>query len=115
MKRPEQALQQSVIKYLRYAAPKCLFFHVPNNIPRGDAKARRIGGIMKSMGVLPGVADLLLFWRGGMGAIELKSEKGKQTDSQRLFERQWVYFGGQYAICRSLDEVQRVLNEWREK
>lgn len=115
MRRLEQQLQQAVIRYLQYAAHDCLFFHVPNNIPRGDARAKRIGGIMKSMGVMAGVADLLLFWRGGMGAIELKSEKGKQTDSQRLFERQWVYFGGQYAICRSLDEVQRVLNEWRAK
>ena len=117
MKRPEQALQQAVYKYIRYAAPHVLCFHVPNGGKRSKVEA----GIFKTMGVMPGVADLLLFWSvqmdvGGfmpyMAAIELKAGKGKQTDHQKQFQRKWVALGGDYAVCTSIDDVDDVLKEW---
>lgn len=112
MRRPEQQLQQAVYKYIRYAAPQVLCFHVPNGIRAGGKNPHVTMGIMKSMGVMPGVADLLLFWGGRFAAIELKAGKGQQTDTQKLFMSEWIFRGGQYAICRSIDDVQSVLKQW---
>lgn len=110
MKRPEQQLQISVMQYLRYQCPNALFFHVPNNIPmRGKA---RLGGIMKAMGVMSGVGDILIFWRGGYAAIELKAGKNTQQPSQKNFQYTWQYMGGKYALCRSIEEVGTYLRLW---
>lgn len=115
MKRPEQELQKSVVQYLRYAAPKVLFFHVPNGGKRSKAEA----GIFKAMGVMPGVADLMLFWNNSpalcypsFAAIELKAGKGAQTDHQKTFQDRWEALGGKYAVVRSLDELQGILKDW---
>jgi len=108
MKRPEQALQQAVYKYIRYAAPCVLCFHVPNGGKRSKIEA----AIFKSMGVLPGVADLLLFWDKTFAAIELKHGNGKQTDHQVEFHKRWVDLGGKYSLCRSVDDVQDTLKRW---
>ncbi len=108
MKRPEQALHQAVYKYIRYAAPKVLCFHVPNGGWRSKVEA----GIFKSLGVMPGVADLLLFWPGHMAAIELKAGKGTQTPHQTTFMHMWIYNGGKYSVCRSIDEVETSLRTW---
>lgn len=126
MRRPEQALQQAVYKYIRYAAPQALCFHVPNGMRAGGKNPLRTGAIFKTMGVMPGVADLLLFWRKGgdeflngfshnqpcFAAIELKAGKGTQTTYQKDFMHQWIHLGGQYAVCRSIDEVQVSLEQW---
>jgi len=70
----EARLQIAVINYIRMAFPDVLCFAVPN----GGARKKNSEGVpieaimLKKMGVLAGVSDLLLFWNGGMGAIELK-------------------------------------------
>jgi hypothetical protein len=107
-KQPESQLQRAVYRFIRMKFPGVLCFHCPNGGKRSPVEA----AIFKAMGVLPGVADLLVFWRGGHGAIELKAGKGSQTDSQRYFQVQWIHCGGQYAVCRSIDEVEAVLNLW---
>jgi hypothetical protein len=108
MKRPEQELHRAAYNYIRYAAPSILCFHVPNGGKRSVIEA----AIFKSMGVLPGVADLILSWKDGKGAIEFKAGNGKQTDHQIAFHKKWVDLGGKYALCRSLDEVQDALKRW---
>lgn len=118
MRRPEQALQQAVYKYIRYAAPHVLVFHVPNGMRAGGRNPIATGAIFKSMGVVPGVADLLLFWKevgihAGCGAIELKAGKGKLTDHQVSFSVQWTKLGGKYAVCKSIDDVEASLKHWR--
>lgn len=67
-----------------------------------------------------GVPDFLLCVRGFFVAIELKSPGavGKDRDptpAQAFQMRQVVAAGGAVACCRSLEDVQRVVTEIREK
>ena len=49
MNRPEQALQISVVNWLRVVAPDLFFLHIPNGGRRSKAEA----GIFKAMGLRP--------------------------------------------------------------
>jgi hypothetical protein len=104
----ESALQKGVVKYLSYQYPGLLFFAVPN----GGARNKTEAGILKGEGVLAGVSDLLLFWQGGMGAIELKFGKNDESDRQKEFALKWKLTGGLHAVCRSIDEVAETLKSW---
>jgi hypothetical protein len=56
--RPEEILHRACVAYLRAALPKPWFCaHVPNGGGRSKAEA----GILKAMGVLAGMPDLLVF------------------------------------------------------
>ncbi len=59
----EMKLQIAVSSYLDYALPNILYFAVPNGGSRNLIEA----ALLKKAGVKAGVADLLLFWNGGMG------------------------------------------------
>lgn len=106
----EQKLQIAVSSYLDYALPDVLYFAVPNGGKRSLIEA----ALMKKMGVKAGVADLLLFWKGGMGAIELKrpDKKAYMSEAQHDFSNQWRDKGGKFACCNSLDMVEECLKSW---
>jgi hypothetical protein len=42
----------------------------------------------------------------------MKTPKGKQTSSQRIFEANAKSSGFQYAVCRSLDEFMNVVTNY---
>lgn len=109
MFRPEQALQQQVVAYLRATAPSLIFFHVPNGGGRSTVEA----AILKSMGVRAGVADLAFILTGARIAfIELKAGSGRATPAQKVFRADCELQGVPFAECRSLAEVQGTLDAW---
>jgi hypothetical protein len=85
---------------------KLLIFHVPNE-RRGSAGT---GMHFKRMGVRPGVADYLVFNGVRDVAIELKDEDGKQSDTQKEFQRHWEKIGKTYFIVRTLQEFQAIVH-----
>ena len=94
-----------------YPQYRGLLFHCPNENDRADSNPIQ-GAIRKSLGVVPGVADLILLVpRPGHGAllIEMKDAKGtqksRQVEWQKIVERQ----GYIYKICRSLEEFQEII------
>lgn len=104
----EQKLQIAVCSYVDYALPDVLYFSVPNHGKRG-----KIDAIMQQkMGLKPGVSDLLFFWIGGIGAIELKVGKNKMTATQHDFANQWRDKGGHFACCYDLNEVEGAFKRW---
>lgn len=105
---PEDDLQKMVWQYIKLRYPHVLAFHVPNGGRRNIREAARF----KSMGVLPGVSDFLLFWIDGRGAIELKAGKNKMSDHQKAFADKWSQYGGSFALCYSFDEVKKILEDW---
>lgn len=105
---PEFLLHCVVADYFRKVWPNLLWFHCGN----GEKRNAITGARLKRMGVRPGVADILIFWPEGMGAIELKVGKNSIQESQKQFYVDWIRAGGQYAICRSLDEVMVVIKQW---
>lgn len=106
----ETKLQISVINYIRMAFPDVLVFAVPNGGKRSMIEA----AMMKKMGVLAGVSDLLLFWNGGYGAIELKrpDKTAYMSPTQIEFAETWRKLGGRFALCNSLDGVEAALKSW---
>lgn len=53
----------------------------------------------------PGGADLIGILDGKPLAMEIKSERGRQSDEQRRFETLWRTRGGIYLMPRSVDEA----------
>jgi hypothetical protein len=107
-KETEAALQRTVVRYLTHALPRheALFWHTPN----GGWRSRATAGRLKSEGVMPGVADIVIIWKGRAIAIELKAKGGSQSAAQKAWADQFTTAGGAYAVCRSLDAVERFLD-----
>ena len=71
MNRPEERVQRELVAYLRANLPKpWLVFHVPNGGGRSKAEA----GILKAMGVLAGVPDLLVIGPLPEGTVSFWSD-----------------------------------------
>ncbi len=104
MKHREAQLQKACVIAFRYTYPnlKLRLFHIPNGGSRNKIEA----SILKGQGVMPGVPDLFLAvpksTYGGMW-IEMKAEKGKLTEHQKVFFEEMT---SEYkcVICRSVDE-----------
>ena len=110
MRNDESRLQRACVTWFRLQYPryKRLLFAVPN----GGARSAVTGAILKAEGVVPGVADLILFLpRGGRHAlcIEMKTERGRQSERQREWQEAVEREGYEYALCRSLDDFARVV------
>lgn len=117
-KQTEFHLHIAVVQYLRLQYPSLLFLHPANGMARTKAE----GGKLKAMGVLAGAPDLLFWWGEHQqfsnttlmrsGAIELKSSSGELQPNQITFKQVWEHFGGRWACCRSIEEVQTTLRAW---
>lgn len=106
----ESQIQKDCVRWFRerYDTIEPLFFAVGN----GGARNAWTAKIMKDEGVRAGVADLiLLIPRHGYASlcIEMKTPDGKQSESQREFERLATMFKSKYVVCRSLPEFQKVM------
>ena len=66
----------------------------------------------KKMGMTPGFSDLVIGWRGRMFCMEVKNERGDQSDRQREFAAWCQSCGIPYAVVRSLDEAQNTMLQW---
>ncbi len=104
----EDQIQMTVVDYLRITLTTP-WFHVPNggNWPVvWKVKLKRLGH-------RAGVADLVFILpEGKVGFIEMKTEKGRQSESQKAFQQDVERMGCPYAVCRSLEAVQEVLEDW---
>lgn len=110
--RPEELLHRSVIEWLTWQKPNCLWFHPYNGGYRTKAEA----GIGKALGVLGGVADLVFVLPGGrVGFIELKAPRPSKpylSASQKAFYNDVHKLGAWYAVARSIEEVEGTLRAW---
>ena len=96
---------------LQYPAIGNLLFAVPNGGRRGKVEAC----ILKAEGVVAGVADMLLLvpsggWHGL--AIEMKTETGRQSPSQREWQQLVEKVGYRYVVCRTIDEFINEVNKY---
>ena len=107
----EAQLQKAITSFLHYQYPKLLWFHVPNGGRRSAAE----GAKFKAMGVLAGVADILIFNDGFFYDVELKSGKGVMSASQKDFKERWCKEFGRYALVTSIEELQSVFKVWKFK
>ncbi len=107
---PEAKLHRTIVQHLMLTAhPDCLWLHPPNAGIRSGIEA----GYLKSLGLLPGAADLL-FWRGGKSfALEVKAAGGRLSDVQKLFRDRFIAAGGEWAVVDCIEQALTVLRDWQ--
>lgn len=111
MRHLEDNLQKACVRWFRYQYPDILIHHSPN----GGFRTSIEGAKFKAMGTLAGFADLvILAQRGGSGAlfIEMKSDKGRQSDYQKQFEEYCKAAGYTYCVVRTIDEFMESVNRY---
>ena len=111
MRHIESQLQKNCLTWFKLQFPS----HVIHSIPNGGRRGKIEAAIMKAEGVLAGCADLFVMASSGFYNglyIEMKTEKGRQTNSQKWFEKKATDFGYKYAVCRSFDEFKKTIEEY---
>ena len=107
----ESRIQCAIVKFLSHALPKtCLFYSVPNG---GYGLPKATAARLKREGLRPGVADLVILRQGGWTAyVEVKTDDGEQSDAQIEFADWCGENGVEYAVVRSIDDVEAALRAW---
>lgn len=100
MKEEEHKIQIACVNWFRYQFPRYLIFSVPNGGQRNAIVAAKL----KAEGATAGVADLIIVATNKILFIEMKTEKGSQSDKQIEFEQKIKRLGFGYFVCHSLDE-----------
>ena len=76
---PEAQLQRALVEHLAWRArPGVFAFHCPN----GGWRSRVEAAILKAMGTVPGVPDIIIIYDGHCFGLELKAEGGRLTPAQ---------------------------------
>lgn len=110
MRRQEQAIQKAIFDHLNSRArPGTFAFHPANGGKRSPIEA----SIMKGLGVVAGVPDIIILHNGRFFAMELKAENGKPpTIAQMDCVSRINACGGTATICKGLDTALRTLEMW---
>lgn len=123
-KHRESGIQKSCVAWFRsqYSVYGKLLFAIPNGVAVGGKKVTRNGKqipvsalIAKGEGKLAGVADLFLSvpkWGKHGLYIEMKTKDGSLSKEQKEFRDAVLSQGYDWALCRSLDEFQRTINNY---
>ena len=102
-----------------YSAYRLLLFSIPNEaiyagfLPKNISI--RINNMLRSMGLVSGVADMFLsVARGGCHGLylEFKTPKGTQSDKQKAFEERAKGQGYRYELVRSSEEAKEIVKEY---
>ena len=111
--RPETRLQREILAHIKEKG----FWpvHVPNgSVLAGNKSARaRQMNALKADGLKVGFPDLSIYnSEGRIGHIEVKTEKGRQSEAQKTCQAILESMGHLYAIARSVDDVDEALKAW---
>lgn len=113
MQYAESRLQQSCVTWFRYQYPHLAFllWH-PKNEGNGDQVA---GARAKAEGVVPGVPDLILAIPSVyhcMLCLEMKTPRGRQSDSQRRYQAYAETATAEYHVIRDINTFQDVVMQY---
>ena len=104
----ESDIQQACVTWFSLAYPKYVIFSVPN----GGSRNLREAANLKKEGALAGVSDLVIVAERTVLFVEMKSPKGRQQETQKIFQRNVERLGHRYCICHSLKEFQLSVVRW---
>lgn len=106
----ESQLQMFVFDTLRfYGAKDVIAFHPFNE----GKRASRSRFFYERMGMLAGVADVVVILPGGVAKfLELKTGSGRVEPTQITFAESCASNGSEYAIARSPEEAAAILFGW---
>lgn len=112
----ERQIQIQCVSWFRMRYPDAskVFMAIPNGSARNPWTAKNL----KDEGVLSGAPDLILLVpRHGYAClcIEMKKPTGRQSESQKTFEKAVKEYKGKYVVCYSFDEFKAVIEDYLEK
>jgi Holliday junction resolvase len=61
---------------------------------------------LQGLGSYRGISDLTAVRAGRVLFIELKTARGRQSDYQKQFQADLEAAGGEYVLCRGVDDLQ---------
>jgi hypothetical protein len=103
----EDRIQQQCVMW--YTNTYCLTSHNPRNIiyhvPNQNQQR------LTKIGVLGGVADLVLIHNAEHVYIEMKDHKGKPSESQLDFKERVESHGYKWFLCRSLESFKEIIKK----
>ena len=106
---PEAQIQRAVIQHLTWRArPDAFAFHVPN----GGWRSRFEAKILKAIGTVAGVPDIICIFEGRCYALELKAGRGRLTDVQRVVHERLRAAGAEVAVAHGIDQALAQLEAW---
>lgn len=113
MKDLEHRLQCTCVRWFSYQHPelKGTLFAVPNGGQRNAITAAK----MKAEGVVAGVADLLLLIPNATHhalCIEMKTEKGRQSEKQKWWQGVATKRGYRYEVVRNYESFVSLIEEY---
>ena len=109
MNRAEQQIQRAVFQHIRARGVPGLFaFHCPN----GGYRTRLEGAVLKGMGVVAGVPDIILIDRARVYGLELRVDGNKPTPTQSDTMAAMERAGATVAYAAGLDAALGQLEVW---
>jgi hypothetical protein len=98
-----------VIPHLAWRArPGAFFFH----IPLGGYRTRVEGAILKAIGTVAGIPDIVCIFGGRCYALELKAPNGHLTDVQRVVHERLREAGANVAVAHGIDQALAQFEAW---
>lgn len=104
----EDLLQQKCVIWFKnnyQIHGKGLIFAVPNGGTRNIIEAKKL----KATGTMPGVSDLIVVLDSKVLFIELKTDIGKQSDAQIIFETKITNLNHEYILIRNEEEFKNAI------
>ncbi len=83
---------------------RCMIFSVPNDSINAIETKRKI-----NTGLLKGASDLIVVLPNKILFVELKTEKGIQSENQKDFQNRIELLGFEYYLIRSLDQFKQII------
>jgi len=83
---------------------RCIIFSVPNDSINAIETKRKL-----NTGLLKGASDLIVILPNKILFVEVKTEKGVQSDMQKDFEKRVNTLGFDYYLVRNLDQFKTLI------
>jgi len=100
----EKQLHKRLVKLLSIyqKTHRFVFFHIKNDVGRRNGK---FFYDLKPMGVLPGVSDFCLLLDGKTVFLEIKTEKGRLSENQKIFIKNAQSLGHDAQVAYGWDDI----------
>jgi hypothetical protein len=111
MNRREQQIHIAIVDWIKLVSPSTVLWHTPN----GGLRTKREAALLKAMGTLAGVPDLIIMAEPPgpcMAFLEVKAPGEKLSVDQLLFRHRVEAKGALYEIVHSIDEVRAAFRAW---
>ena len=105
---PEKTIQKQLVSFLKTYYPTLFYLSIRNE----GKRSLREGKEAKDMGLRAGASDLYILHKGQSLFLELKNEKGKQSELQKNFETLVTDNGAMYALAYSFESAVKIIQNF---